>query len=111
PNRVEEVGAKHSRGMLVEPRPAANASPLTAGTQSRSLQAIVPNFKSVSTRKINQVRDNPSHPVWQRNYYERIVRNEHELNAIRSYIGNNLQQWTLDAENPVRLAKAQKFKF
>jgi REP element-mobilizing transposase RayT len=36
--------------------------------------------------------------VWQRNYYERIIRNEAEMNAIREYIANNPQQWVLDVE-------------
>jgi len=38
--------------------------------------------------------------VWQRNYYEHIVRNERELDAIRPYIRNNPLQWALDRDNP-----------
>ena len=37
-------------------------------------------------------------PVWQRNYYEHIIRNEAELSAVREYITNNPQQWTLDKD-------------
>jgi putative transposase len=36
--------------------------------------------------------------VWQHNYYERVIRNEAELNAVREYVANNPQQWALDAE-------------
>lgn len=39
---------------------------------------------------------------WQRNYYERIMRNERELNAIRQYIYDNPAQWENDSENPNR---------
>ena len=39
---------------------------------------------------------------WQRNYYERITRNERELNAIRQYIYDNPNQWESDTENPNR---------
>ncbi len=39
---------------------------------------------------------------WQRNYYERIIRNEQELNKIREYIINNPLKWSLDSENPDR---------
>jgi len=37
---------------------------------------------------------------WQRNYYEHIIRNERELNAIRRYIRDNPAQWALDRDNP-----------
>ena len=38
--------------------------------------------------------------IWQRNYYERIIRNEKELNAIRNYIEANPRNWDEDEENP-----------
>jgi len=38
--------------------------------------------------------------LWQRNYYEHIVRSENELARIREYIANNPAQWALDRENP-----------
>lgn len=71
-----------------------------AGPPSGSLGAIVGNFKSVTGRRINRVRKTPGAPVWQRNYYERIVRNERELNAIRRYIRDNPIHWAEDPENP-----------
>ena len=66
------------------------------GTKPGSLGAIIQNFKSISTRKINQVRKASGLPLWQRNYYERIVRNEEELNRIRKYIQENPSRWGLD---------------
>lgn len=38
--------------------------------------------------------------LWQRNYYERVIRNEREWTAIREYIVNNPLNWALDQENP-----------
>jgi REP element-mobilizing transposase RayT len=38
--------------------------------------------------------------VWQRNYYEHIIRNESELSRIREYIGNNAGRWGEDIYNP-----------
>ncbi len=38
--------------------------------------------------------------VWQRNYYEHIIRNENELNRIREYIINNPKKWEFDRDNP-----------
>lgn len=69
-----------------------------------SLGAIVGNFKSVTTRRINQVRKTPGQPVWQRNYYEHIIRHDKELNAIRQYISDNPANWLQDTENPDRSA-------
>jgi REP element-mobilizing transposase RayT len=42
--------------------------------------------------------------LWQRNYYERIIRNEDELNRIREYIIENPQNWATDRENPANMA-------
>ena len=78
----------------------AFASPLRDGTVPGSLGAIIQNFKSVSTRKINKMRDNPGCPVWQRNYYEHVIRNEADLDNIRQYIANNPLKWDLDENNP-----------
>lgn len=41
--------------------------------------------------------------VWQRNYYERIIRDERALHAIRRYITENPQRWHLDRENDRRI--------
>ncbi len=70
--------------------------------QAASLGAIIGNFKSVSARRINTVRRTPGVAVWQRNYYERIVRDEPELQRIREYIATNPARWALDRENPDR---------
>jgi len=38
--------------------------------------------------------------VWQRNYYERVIRNDRELNAVRDYIQRNPVNWSLDHDHP-----------
>ena len=62
----------------------------------------VGRFKMNTAKQINQVRGTPGVPVWQRNYYEHVVRNEDEMNRIREYIVNNPLRWALDRENPQR---------
>jgi hypothetical protein len=42
----------------------------------------------------------PGVPVWQRNYYEHIVRTEAEFERIRDYIKENPARWDADSENP-----------
>jgi REP element-mobilizing transposase RayT len=65
------------------------------------LPEIVRQFKTFSARRINALRGTPGIPVWQRNYYEHIIRDEESLKRIREYIANNPMQWALDRENPV----------
>ncbi len=67
---------------------------------SNSMPTIIRLFKSTTTKQINKLRRTPGLPVWQRNYYEHIIRNEDELNQIREYTVNNLIKWALDKENP-----------
>jgi len=79
----------------------------TAGPQPRSLGAMVAGFKSAVTKRINESRQTPGAKLWQRNYYEHIVRNENELNRIRQYIIDNPKNWKsdrnyIDAGNRVR---------
>jgi REP element-mobilizing transposase RayT len=81
-----------------------NASPLRktpAGLTPGSLGAIVGNFKSVSARRINKIRNTPGEPVWHRNYYDHIIRDENDLMRVRRYILENPIQWDEDAENPL----------
>lgn len=73
---------------------------ITDDAPSDSLGAIIGNFKSVTARRINAIRKTLGAPVWQRNYWERIVRNENGLNRIREYIINNPANWNTDEENP-----------
>ncbi len=68
----------------------------------RSLGSFVAGFKGATTRRINVLRKTPGASVWQRNYYEHVIRNEKDLNEIREYIQNNPLQWALDEENPDR---------
>ncbi len=68
---------------------------------------IVGAFKSITT--IQYVRNGHNHgwlpfavKLWQRNYYEHIIRNEESLNRIRQYIAENPVRWHFDCENPYR---------
>jgi REP element-mobilizing transposase RayT len=63
---------------------------------SQTLGAVVRGFKSSVTKRIRENTGNKSFLIWQRNYYEHIIRNELDLHNIRQYIENNPLKWELD---------------
>jgi REP element-mobilizing transposase RayT len=63
-----------------------------------SLGSIVAGFKGSVTRKVNEINGSHGFPVWQRNYYDHIIRDDEDLNRIREYIINNPSKWELDKE-------------
>jgi hypothetical protein len=73
-----------------------------------SLPTLIRSFKSAATRGINRLRGTPGGCVWQRGYYERVIRNERELNAVRRYIAHNPLRWELDPENPANQDKFER---
>jgi REP element-mobilizing transposase RayT len=64
-----------------------------------TLPLILGYFKMTTAKNINLLRSTPGTPLWQRNYYEHIIRNEHEYHNIESYILNNPANWLTDEEN------------
>jgi len=88
----------HDRGGLG--RGGSRTAPADTAAKRKPLGRLVAAKKTVSAKRINQMRNTPAAPVWQRNYYERIIRNERELDATRQYIFQNPLRWVLDAENP-----------
>ncbi len=61
-----------------------------------SIPTIVRAFKSAVSRRINLARCTPGKPVWQRNYWEHIIRDEKDLTNAQAYILNNPAQWEND---------------
>jgi putative transposase len=61
-----------------------------------SLGAIVRAYKASVTYRINAIRGYTNPPVWQRNYYEHIIRNEMEYKQIKDYIEANPAAWVED---------------
>ena len=66
---------------------------------------VIGYFKMNSSKRINQILGSQGAPVWQRNYYEHIIRDERELNEIRQYIQANPILWENDTENPQLLSR------
>lgn len=70
-----------------------------AGPRPKSVGAIIGQFKSIVTKRINLTQQHLDGSVWQRNYYEHVIRDEKSLNRIREYIATNAPRWDLDREN------------
>ncbi len=103
---LSTVGATHASPLQAHAsRLRDNApTPRPRGPQRHSIGVIVGSFKSAVTRNINATRGRPGAPVWQRNYYEHVVRDEGSLNRIRQYILDNPAQWAMDRDNPLVVA-------
>ena len=65
-----------------------------------TLGTVVGSYKSAVSKQINEHRSTPGVTVWQRNYYEHVIRNESALHDIRQYILHNPAKWPDDPENP-----------
>ncbi len=63
----------------------------------KSIGSIIRSFKAQVTRVAR--KEIPNIKIWQRNYWERVVRDERELSAFRQYIQNNPLSWELDSLN------------
>ena len=101
------VMPNHVHGILVlrESVWAKHASPLRhrpKGTFRGSLSSIVQGFKSAATRQARRDGIAFGGRLWQRGFYDHVIRNEAELSRIRTYIDENPLRWALDEENPDR---------
>ena len=67
----------------------------SSAKKAYKLSEIIRGFKTYSARKINEARKTIGTRVWQRNYYDRVIRNESELLNIRKYILENPMRWAI----------------
>ena len=68
---------------------------------SKTIGSIVRGFKIGVTQWFR--REGGTDKIWQRNYYEHIIRDDISLNRIREYVQNNPMQWSYDRENPAAI--------
>jgi putative transposase len=98
--RPDQTG--QPRDVVGQPQGVAPTGDTTGGM---SLPDVVHRFKTLTSRKyVSGVKQNHWFPfsgkLWQRNYYEHVVRNDAELLRMRKYILDNPRRWHLDHENP-----------
>jgi REP element-mobilizing transposase RayT len=70
------------------------------GPTPQSIGALIAGFKSAVTKRINTIRNTPGIAVWQRNYYEHVIRNEVDYHQIAEYITDNPRRWQEDSLHP-----------
>ena len=72
------------------------------GAKPRSIGALIAGFKAATIQRINEARNAPGKRVWQRDYYDRIVRDNRAMYFVRRYIRNNPINWIFDGKNHLR---------
>jgi len=92
---------KHADDRKKVDRQGGDRQVAPTGPKSRSVGAIMAGFKSAVTKRINIVRDTPGAPVWQRNYFEHIIRDDTDYIQIAEYVLTNPRRWKEDKLNPV----------
>ena len=107
------VMPNHFHAIVVTTAPTGRSSghPASGGAHSRaplqrrprSLASLMAGFKASVTTRINAVRESPGTPVWQRNYYEHVIRSETDLVRLREYIAANPARWPEDENHPHRV--------
>jgi len=97
-----DVGADINKGASVGAgsEPARTEPAPTTTTAQPPLSEIVRQFKTFSARRVNSLRKSTGEPVWQRNYYEHIIRNDKSFQTIGEYILTNPIQWENDRYYP-----------
>ncbi len=91
PNHIHGIIALVGADPRVRPGLAAKEG--QAQGPAPTVPMVVQRFKSFTTHLDGRT-------LWQRNYFEHIVRNDLDLDRIREYIGTNPIRWSLDRENP-----------
>ena len=112
PNHIH--GIIHITERLDESEEAQHAAPLQRSRSFRrnvqpgSLGAIVRSFKSAVTKRYNEKHSPSGLGLWQRNYYEHVIRDENSLIRIREYIATNPARGSMDPENPFATRQESK---
>ena len=106
PNHVHGVIIiRQSLGSLVG---GQGDSGVQRDTGATTVGDVVGAFKSLTTveygRGVRKLDWPPfDRRLWQRNYYERVIRDESEFSRVRKYIANNPMEWEFDRENPAMM--------
>ena len=105
-----DVGAHCVRPVCPSGACAEGARSAPLRRSPASLASFVAGVKSAVTKRINGIRGGDRTAIWQRNYYEHVIRDEGDLEEIRRYIAENPTHWAEDRENPAWSAGARMLR-
>jgi REP element-mobilizing transposase RayT len=78
----------------------SRTAPTEAPQPGKPIGGLIGAFKTVSTKRVNEMLGTPGELLWQRNYWEHIVRNDKSMSRICDYIENNPVTWESDKLHP-----------
>jgi len=84
-----------------EERKEGGGTPPLQQRQKPTLGSVVAYWKYQASKRVNMARQTPGARLWQRNYYDPILRSERMLDKARTYIAHNPSRWSEDADNPI----------
>ena len=99
PNHIHGIVVLTDVRAGLKPAPTA-IGPNPAPPKRHGLPEIIRALKTFSARRINEIRQTPGISVWQRNYYEHVIRNEADYTRIAEYIIDNPRRWSEDSLHP-----------
>ncbi len=88
---VHVVMPNHLHGILL-----IDDAGIDLGRLPATVGAIIRGYKGATTRRVTEALPSSTGKVWQRGYYDHIIRSESDMQRIREYIVNNPLQWSLD---------------
>ena len=104
PNHLHAIVSivTHAQALEGDPRVA----PTPGGPGRGSIGALVSGYKAAVTKRYRREISEPDAVVWQRNYYEHVIRDQEDWYRIEEYILANPRRWAEDAENPSYIASS-----
>ena len=106
PKREERESGKHKRiEQQQQEEHQQDGFQNQGGHMGPPLQEVIRWFKTMTTNEYIQEVKSGSFPqfakrIWQRSFYDHVIRDDEDLNRIREYVRDNPARWTLDEENP-----------
>jgi len=99
-NDIFVIMPNHIHGIIIIHETKDRSGSKPDPTKRYPLSEIVRAFKAYSSRRINERRNSRGVSIWQRSYYEHVIRSEKEHHEIGEYIIYNPAKWAMDSENP-----------
>jgi len=90
------VMPNHVHGIIVSAPDEGGSRTAPTVASRKPLGRLIGAFKTVSTKRVNELLKTPGDILWQRNYWEHIVRNEDSMAKIADYVLNNPKTWESD---------------